>query len=826
MIRVFGTERPAFVLETPGLSYAFRILPTGQPEQLCCGTRLPLETEAEVLALSEQRAFAPGNTVVYDAEHPELSLEDVCLEFSAPGKGDSREPMLVLVNPDGSRTSDFVYQSHSIDDSQPPQSPLPGSYGETGAFEQGAGIEISSPRRFAPPPSLRGAGAEHLCVSYRDRNCGLTLETHYWLWADCDCLCRRNVLRNTGDGAVEIERFLSMQLDLPERALAVTGFFGAWAREMEKHCIPLSAGKLVLESRGGASSSRCNPFFIVHDPAATERSGDCWGFHLLYSGSHYAAVERSAFGKTRVVSGLQPEGFRWLLAPGESFESPEAVLCHAPAGFTGLSQKLHFFVREHVVRGRWKRKTRPILLNSWEACYFDISERGLVALAKAGRDIGVELFVLDDGWFTSRSDDSRALGDWTPDPKKLPGGLAGLCRRINALGMQFGLWVEPEMVNRDSALFRAHPDWAMSIPGQPHAEGRQQRLLDLANPAVQDHLIETMTALFSSAPISYVKWDYNRNFSDVFSPQLPARRQGETAHRYILGLYRILGELTRRFPDILFEGCAAGGNRFDLGILCFFPQIWASDNTDALARARMQEAYSYGYPLSCVAAHVSACPNHQTLRNAPLDSRFAVAAFGLLGYELDLRDLSPAQRKELRAQVETYRRWREVLQFGDFYRVRAGNDHQWCCVAPDKSRAVGLFFRELAQANRPNDRFFAKGLDPARRYRFRNEPKAVDVRRFGSLINTSAPIHIRPDSFLHDLVAKLVKLPGEREDHVLSGAQLMTAGVPLRQGFAAVGHDERVRCMPDFSSRLYFMEAGDAQAPASEGLATAFPAKL
>lgn len=768
MIRVFGKEQPAFVLDSPGLSYAFRILPTGQPELLCCCARIPLETEGEVLALSEPRAFAPGNTVVYDREHPELSLEDVCLECSAPGKGDSREPMLVLVNPDGSRSSDFIYQSHTIDDIQPPQSPLPGSYAEAG-------------------------GAEHLCVTYRDRNCGLTLETHYWLWADCDCLCRRNVLRNSGAGAVELERFLSMQLDLPERNLAVTGFFGAWAREMEKHCTPLSAGKLVLESRGGASSSRCNPFFIVHDPAATEQAGDCWGFHLLYSGSHYAAVERSPFGKTRIVSGIQPEGFRWLLAPGESFESPEAVLCHSPAGFTGLSQKLHFFVREHVVRGRWKRKTRPILLNSWEACYFDISERGLVSLAKAGRDIGVELFVMDDGWFTGRSDDSRALGDWTPDRKKLPDGLAGLCRRINALGMQFGIWVEPEMVNCDSALFRAHPDWAMSIPGQPHAEGRRQRLLDLANPAVQDHLIETLTAL--------------RNFSDVFSPHLPARQQGEAAHRYILGLYRLLGELTRRFPNILFEGCASGGNRFDLGILCFFPQIWASDNTDALARARIQEGYSYGYPLSCVAAHVSACPNHQTLRNAPLDSRFAVAAFGLLGYELDPRDLPPAKRKELRAQVETYRRWREVLQFGDFYRVRSGNGHQWCCVAPDKGRAVGLFLRELAQANRPNDRFFAKGLDPAQRYRFRNEPKAVDVRRFGSLINTSSPIHIRPDSLLHDLVAKVVKLPGERKDHVLSGAQLMAAGVPLKQGFSAVGHDARVRCMPDFASRLYFMEA-------------------
>ena len=782
MIRELSAARPAFVLETAHTTYCFRMLPTGQPEQLYYGRKLPLQDEAALEAITEKRAFASGTTVSYDAEHPEIVLEDVCLEFSSLGKGDLREPMLELVYPDGSRTSDFVYGSHRIDSEQPSQRPLPGSYAEDGK-------------------------AEHLCVVYRDRSAALALETHYYVWPECDCICRRSVLRNDADAPVEIERLLSAQLDLPRKDLSVTSFRGAWAREMGKVTVPLPGGKYTVESRSGSSSNRCNPFFIVHAPDATELNGDCWGFNLIYSGNHYAAVEVSAFGKTRVVSGIQPLGFRWRLSPGEAFETPEAVMSFSPAGFTGLSENMHFFVREHIIRGRWKHKTRPVLLNSWEACYFNISESSLVALAKAGRDIGAELFVMDDGWFGERSDDTHALGDWEVNKKKLPNGLAGLARKIRALGMDFGIWVEPEMVNVQSRLYEAHPDWVMAIPGKAHSEGRNQRILDLSNPAVQDDLIARMTEVFSSAEISYVKWDYNRNFSDVFSPYLPAERQGETAHRYILGLYRIMAALTERFPDILFEGCASGGNRFDLGILSYFPQIWASDDTDALARADIQEGYSYGYPQSCIGAHISSCPNHQTLRDTPLDTRLNVAAFGLLGYEYDLRDISPGKRKKLKTQIDTYKRWRDVLQWGQFYRVRGGNDRQWCCVSPDKKRAVGLLLRTLMIPNDPNHIFFARGLDEETVYHFTNIPRPVDVKRFGTLVNAIAPFHIKQDSLVHDVVARVVRMQGETEDVKASGALLMHAGVKLAPAFAATGYDERVRFYPDFFSRLYFMEA-------------------
>lgn len=317
---------------------------------------------------------------------------------------------------------------------------------------------------------------------------------------------------------------------------------------------------------------------------------------------------------------------------------------YAENGFNQMSQRLHYFIREHIVRGTWQKKERPILLNSWEASYFDISEKKLLKLAKEAKEVGIELFVMDDGWFGERMDDSSSLGDWEANAKKLPGGLKGLSDKIRGLGLQFGIWVEPEMVNVKSKLYVAHPDWTIEIPGQPHSEGRNQRILDLGRREVQDYIIESMSKVFSSADISYVKWDMNRTFSDYYSTALPPERQGEVAHRYVLGLYRCMKELTERFPEILFEGCAAGGNRFDLGILCYFPQIWGSDDTDALCRAEIEENYSYGYPLSAVSAHVSACPNHQTLRNTPLETRFQVACFGSFGYECNLCDMKKRRK--------------------------------------------------------------------------------------------------------------------------------------------------------------------------------------
>lgn len=783
MIRQLKGERPAFILDTERTTYAFRILPTGQPEHLYYGRHIDVASAEELDALTEKHAFAPGNTVIYDQEQPEYSLEDMCLEFSSLGKGDIREPFLELQYADGGRTADFTYESCFISREKPQLEGLPSAYSEDGK-------------------------AEHLMVCFKDKQYGAALELHYTVLGEC--ICRSAVLINESAESIKVSRLLSMMMDLPkaDEPYAVTSFHGAWTREMQKRTTLLSAGKLVIESRAGCTSSRANPFIMVHDKSTTEKHGGCYAFNLVYSGNHYACAEVSPFGKLRVANGINPQGFGWRLAPGERFTSPEAVMSFSEGGFTGISENMHFFVREHVVRGRWKNKPRPVLLNSWEACYFKISESGLYNLAKAGQKLGIELFVVDDGWFGERNDDSHSLGDWYVNEKKLPHGIMGLADKVTALGMDFGIWVEPEMVNTQSKLYEKHPEWAMAIPGKPHSEGRNQRVLDLANPAVQDYIIESMSRLFSSARISYVKWDFNRIFSDVFSPYLPADRQGETAHRYALGLYRVLDKLTKRFPDILFEGCASGGNRFDLGILSYFPQIWASDNTDALSRAYIQEGYSYGYPQSVIGAHISSCPNHQTLRDTPLDTRFNVAAFGLLGYEYDLRDLNGEKSQKLREQIETYKKWRDVLQFGRFYRGRSGNIHEWTCVSQDGRRAVGMILNELTEPNDPNERFFPRGLDPELRYRFYNAERKINIKRFGSLINTSTPFRVKQDSIVHNVIDRIVKMPGETEEYTASGSVLM-GGVKLKQAFTATGYSEQVRFFADYFSRLYFMEEAD-----------------
>ena len=782
MIKKLTGEQDGFVLLTDNTSYIIAIAPSGHPEHLYYGAKTDIDAFDELEALRQKREFEPGNTIVYSEEHPTTVLEDMCLECSGTGHGDIREPFIELVRDDGTRTTDFLYQGCEISDIKPEITGLPGSYGKDDKVE-------------------------HLCLSLADG--ALTLELHYCVYPACDVITRWAKLVNNDEESIELERLMSTQLDLPDSGWAVTSFHGAWAREMEKSTVAVPSGKYVIESRAGCSSNRCNPFFMLHRPAAVEDYGDVYGFNLIYSGNHYAAVEVSAYDKTRVVQGVNPAGFRFLLEQGETFHTPEAVMTFSQKGFGGQSRNMHRFVKEHILRGEWADRERPVLLNSWEASYFHISESKLVSLAKAGKELGIELFVMDDGWFGERSDDTRALGDWEPNPKKLPGGLKRLSKKITDLGMDFGLWVEPEMVNVNSRLYEQHPDWAMEIPGRLHSEGRHQRILDLCNPDVCSFLIDKMTEVFSSGAVSYVKWDMNRIFSDVYSPYLTAKRQGETSHRYILGLYKVMGALVRRFPRILFEGCASGGNRFDLGILSFFPQIWASDNTDALCRSHIQENYSYGYPHCCISAHVSGCPNHQTLRTTPLQSRFNVAAFGILGYELDVGDMFRFEKEQTRLQITLYKVWRDVLQYGEFFRIQSGNVHEWLCVSEDKTRAAGMLMQELVQPNTQSFRFFCKGLDPDRTYRFHNISGRVNIKLFGSLINTMSPIHVRQDRTLHNLIARFYKMGGEAEDYTAKGSVLMNTGVALRQQFSGTGYNENVRLFPDFDSRMYFVEAID-----------------
>lgn len=783
-----------FALETAHTSYLFGVTHTGHLEHLHYGRKIHFRDDG---ALREKHNFAPGNSIYYDDGHKNFSLEDACLEMSAYGKGDIREPFVEVVHGDGSFTSDFLYDSFAITDTKPAFAALPGSYSEDGHVE-------------------------HLQVVLRDKGYGLVLELHYYVYPECDVITRSARLVNEGEGSVVLKRLMSLQVDFFTADHVFTTFTGGWAREMKRTDLPVRAGRHVNASYAGVSSNRANPFVMLSGEHTTEDAGDCYGFNLIYSGNHYEAVEVNSFGKTRIVAGINPRSFSWELKPGAAFEAPEAVMTFSHEGYNGMSGHMHRFVREHIVRGTWKRKERPVLLNSWEAAYFAIDERKLLRLAKAGKNTGIELFVVDDGWFGERTDDSRSLGDWEVNYKKLPGGLKRLCDKVQALGLAFGIWVEPEMVNVESCLYRAHPEWAMDIPGQAHSEGRNQRVLDLANPAVQDYIIEEMSKVFSSADISYVKWDMNRIFSDVYSKSLGAGAQGEVCHRYVCGLYRCMKELTERFPEILFEGCSSGGNRFDLGILCFFPQIWASDNTDALCRAEIQNGYSYGYPLSTVSAHVSACPNHQTLRGTPMETRFQVAAFGIFGYECNFCDLKREELAEVKAQISLYKQWRSLLQFGDFYRGRSfagetgsyhtaigigpSNTMEWTCVSPDREKAVGMLLQKLVVPNDPFAYYRAKGLMEESCYHFYNMRMRYNLKDFGGLVNMIAPIHIRQDSLVEALAAKLVKLEGEEEDWLVYGDELMYHGVKLKQAFGSVGLNGETRVYQDFGSRMYFME--------------------
>ncbi len=769
-----------FVLDTKNTTYCFRVMESGHLEHLYYGKRIAIFAASDVDSLVEKQSFSSGSSIMYSDKYNTLSLEDKRLEMSSYGKGDIREPFIEVTHHDGSYSSDFLFTSAEIKEGKTPLTTLPSSYEDNGRVDE-------------------------LTVILSDVGYGLELELHYAAFEDRDVITRSAKLINKSDDTVKLHRLMSAQLDFEDCGYVFTSFNGNWAREMYRHDRTADAGKIVNSSYAGVSSSRANPFVMLSRPETTEDMGLCYGINLVYSGNHYECVDINSHKKTRLVTGINPTSFEFLIGKGESFEAPEAVFTVSEAGFNGMSRNMHAFVRECIVRGEWKKKTRPVLLNSWEAAYFDINESKLLKLAKAGKDVGVELFVMDDGWFGERDDDKRSLGDWFVNEKKLPGGVKRLAEKVNALGLDFGIWVEPEMVNVDSELYRKNPEWSVEIPGKHHSEGRTQRILDFANPDVVDYMLEEMTKVFSSGNISYVKWDMNRIFSDYYSQYLPADRQGEVAHRYVLGLYRLMGALCERFPHILFEGCASGGNRFDLGILSYFPQIWASDDTDAIYRVKGQTGYSYGYPMSTVTAHVSACPNHQTLRMTPLSTRFDVAAFGVLGYECNLCDMKSEELKEIKKQIELYKAWREILQFGTFYRGRSGNFYEWTCVSEDGKKAVGMVLQLLVEPNTAFAQYFPRGLNADKRYNFYSFEHKVGIKLFGDLVNMISPIHIKYDSILHRVIDKFVKMPGEVEGYTTSGGVLMS-GVKLKGAFAGTGYDENTRFFGDFSSRMYFME--------------------
>jgi alpha-galactosidase len=771
-----------FVLNTDHTSYVFGVNPEGMLEHMHYGASVSVneENHAESMrAMHEKVSHGKGTTVNYNKETMTVA-EDILLEVSSVGKGDFRSPSVLIRYADGTDTSDFVYESAEV---------------------------LTTPVFCKEMPCAGGNGNEEpqqLRVTLKEKEKPVKLDIYYTVYEKCDVITRRMVLRNEGTEALTVLRMMSLQLDLDDYGYKFTTFGGNWGREMHKEEVIVSQGSVVHSTLSGVSSNRANPFVMLAEADATERGGEVYGFNLVYSGNHYEEVNVSGFYKTRFMTGINPTDFSWEVKGGDSFETPEAVMSFSAEGYRGLSLNMQHFVKRHIVRGKFKDQPRPILLNSWEAAYFDISESKLLSLAKKAAEAGIELFVMDDGWFGNRNDDKTSLGDWDVNKKKLPGGVESLAEKVHALGLDFGIWVEPEMISEDSDLYRAHPEYAMTAPGRENSPGRNQMLLDLTNPEVVDFVTTSMRKIFSVPGVNYVKWDMNRMFADVYSKVLPAERQGETAHRYVLGLYRIMKTLTEEFPDILFEGCASGGNRFDLGILSFMPQIWGSDDTDAMQRTKIQTGYSYGYPMSVMTAHVSACPNHQTLRTTPIDTRFNVAAFGVFGYEINLCECSSEEFKAIKQQVSTYKEWRDTFFYGDFYRV---SDKEWMVVSPDKRNAVAMVWNEMCN---PND-FYGKlrtvGLDETMDYHVFNIQLKHNIKEFGDLVNQVAPIHIKKDSFVHNTLARFYKMDGEVEDYVVSGALLNNAGIKLTQAFGGTGYNGETRLFQDFASRLYFLSA-------------------
>ena len=766
-----------FYLESDHTSYLFRVTPFGHLEHIHYGERVP---QGEIEPLLLKRNIMHGSSVLYSETDDAYCLDNLKLEWSGIGCGDYRQTPLEVKLSNGTFRTDFVYVSHEIVSGCIPIETLPSSYDETNA-------------------------AETLVVTMQDSAGKLELLLHYTVFASVDVITRRAVLVNAGESPVSIRRIMSMQVDLENEGFSLVTFDGAWSKETHRHDRKLQYGQYVNSSTTGASSNRHNPGFLLYADGATQSHGKVYGFNLVYSGNHFGLAERSPFDLIRVQLGINPGCFEWDLAPGARFETPEAVMTFSPDGFNGMSAHFHDFVNAHIVRGDWKGKERPVLINNWEACFFRFTRSKLLRLARQARRLGVELFVLDDGWFGKRNDDHAGLGDYNVNQKKLPRGMKSFADEIRALGLQFGLWFEPEMVNPDSDLYRAHPEYAITTPGRKPLLGRNQLVLDLSNPDVRDYIVTNVTKILDEAKIDYVKWDMNRHISDAYSPTLS--NQSEFLHRYILGLYDVLARIFRPRPQILLESCSSGGNRFDLGMLCFSPQVWSSDDTDAMERLKIQEGLSYLYPLSAMGAHVSAAPNQQTLRNTTISTRFNVASFGCLGYELDLKHLTMLERKEVREQIAYYQQHRKTLQYGRFFRQESDKPNKvyWQVVSRDQTQSVAGAFQTLAQAAEGSDILPLDGLDESKRYRMQTKGQRVFIRRFGGLVNHLLPFTINPNGTLFRWVDRLYAMQDCVETYTAPGKTLLQ-GVHLNQQFVATGYNSQIRMLGDFGSNLYALD--------------------
>lgn len=681
---VFQEENQIFHLKTSRFSYVMQVLENRLLVHRYFGKRVERFSESHQI-IYQDRAFSPNPT----SKDRTFSLDTLPLEYSSNGLGDFRTSA-IEVRSDFGTLLDLKYQKHRIFQGKKVLDGLPASFGDE-------------------------EDVETLEIDLYDEVTGVIVTLSYSVFEEANYLARSAKIKAVKH-QVHLEKALSLTLDFPHKDFDVHTLTGRYGYEKEWTRTPLTQGKYSIGSIRGASSHSRTPFMALTSPDVTEDDGEIYAAQLVYSGNFTAFAETTALQTTRLGIGIDDTKFNWVLEAGQSFQTPEALITYTPRGLTELTQQSHCFIHQHLMRGKWAYKARPILINNWEATYFHFTEKKIETLAGLAAKAGIELFVLDDGWFGKRNSDTCSLGDWGENRDKLPSGLKGLSQMVNHLGMSFGLWFEPEMVSEDSDLYRAHPEWAIRTTGYGNTYSREQLVLDLSQKAVQDYIIESVSKVLDSASISYVKWDMNRNITNI-PETLANHHRHEFYHRYILGLYRVLETLTQQYPEVLFESCAGGGGRNDLGLLYYMPQAWASDNTDAIGRLSIQEGTSLMFPSISMGAHVSAVPNHQTGRVTPLATRGNVAMLGNLGYELDLTALSEKKLEEISQQVATYKTIRETVQFGRFYRLtKRDNTHAYTYVNEDKSQVVFTFVKVLSQPEAPLITVKLKGLDEKAQY--------------------------------------------------------------------------------------------------------------
>ena len=687
-IQVNASNR-LFHLQTKHTSYVFHVIEDGSLGQLYYGPKIPFKDDYANLNTREEHDCTNTRT----DEDVEFQAELLKQEYAGLGKGDYRYPAFQITYPNGSRTSEFQYRDYELKDGKARLTGLPSTFADDSNDSQ------------------------TLTVKLADGD--LELQLHYTVFADEDVIVRSTMFVNHGK-TVFLNRALSAQLDLPDANYDFIQFAGSWSRERHLHRSHLRPGTQSISSLRTASSHQENPFFMLARPHTDNNQGAVFGFNFVYSGNFLDSVEVDQFDTTRVLIGINPDEFGWKLNSGDSFQTPEVIFSYTDNGFNALSQQLGAFYAQHLINPHFAHQERPILINNWEATFMDFTEDKLMPIVERAKELGIEMFVLDDGWFGHRDDDRSSLGDWFVDEKKFNHGIAGFAKRVHDLDMKFGLWFEPEMISIDSKLYQTHPEWMIKTPGRGQTPGRHQFVLDMSRQEVVDYLFGLMSHIIQDAKLDYIKWDMNRNITEMYGADLPADQQLEFSHRYILGVYDLYDRLTKAFPDVLFESCASGGGRFDLGMMYYAPQAWCSDDTDAVERIKIQDGTSYGYTPSMWGAHVSAVPNDQVGRLTSIDTRAKVAYFGAFGYELDVTELSDEEQATIKQQVAFYKQYRKLFQFGTFYRLEtpdtSDNVYGWETVSPDKQTAIGMRYQILNGANPAYIRYYFKGLDPERRY--------------------------------------------------------------------------------------------------------------